>query len=189
MFLLASQVKTLAQLAERALLNQLRDAVDGYQTTASYCCGGSLPISTDANPPRFASDLSASSQKTAPPIALRWDVPNEESTAKTIHFPILPSTTHESNSLLGGLLTACAPATFGRNSEDVLDETYRKSGKLDRNQFSVDFHPHDYGIIDSIAQILMPETHVAVGDQEEHRGVVAELYKLNVSVRSTPDAI
>ncbi|KAI0793016.1 hypothetical protein BC629DRAFT_1439686 [Irpex lacteus] len=35
------------------------------------------------------------------------------------------------------LSEACDPATFGRNREDILDETYRSAGKLDRAQFSI----------------------------------------------------
>ena len=47
------------------------------------------------------------------------------------------------------LLKACVPATFGLDGEDILDETYRKAGKLDRSQFSTDFRPHHYGIVDA----------------------------------------
>lgn len=42
---LPQKTKSLAQLAEEHLLKQLSNAVDGYQSTASYCCGGSIPIS------------------------------------------------------------------------------------------------------------------------------------------------
>jgi hypothetical protein len=35
------------------------------------------------------------------------------------------------------LVASCQPATFGRNNEDILDESYRKAGKLDRSQFSL----------------------------------------------------
>jgi hypothetical protein len=54
------------------------------------------------------------------------------------------------------LLQSCAPATFGCKGKDILDEAYRKAGKLDRSQFAVDFHPHDYGIVDVVAQTLLP---------------------------------
>ena len=36
---------------------------------------------------------------------------------------------------LNQLERACEPATFGRNDEDVLDETYRKAGKMDSDNF------------------------------------------------------
>ena len=40
----------------------------------------------------------------------------------------LASATHDE---LEQLTQACVPATFGVNEKDVLDETYRKAGKLD----------------------------------------------------------
>ena len=92
-----------------------------------------------------------------------------------------PSSASPQLSLLEQLLQSCAPATFGRENKDVLDESYRKAGKLDRSQFSVDFHPHDFGIIDTINQILLPQVSPGfMKGREQHRGVMAELYKLNV---------
>ncbi|KAJ8453804.1 hypothetical protein ONZ45_g19562 [Pleurotus djamor] len=35
------------------------------------------------------------------------------------------------------LTDACEPASFGRNHEDILDETYRKAGKLDVSDFAI----------------------------------------------------
>lgn len=57
---------------------------------------------------------------------------------------------------LEGLVKACTPATFGYEGRDILDEEYRKAGKLDREKFCVDFHPYDYRIVDAIAQTLLP---------------------------------
>lgn len=70
----------------------------------------------------------------------------------------------------------------------MLDEEYRKAGKLDRSMFAVDFHPHDYAIVDVIAQTLLPGTdpgalglyNVDGEMRNEHRGVRCELYKVNV---------
>lgn len=88
----------------------------------------------------------------APPIAFRWDV-SKEGSARTLHFPI--SETQSPNStkgtLFNELVRSCSPVTFGREDKDILDESYRRAGKLDRSQFSVDFHPHDYGIVDAIS--------------------------------------
>lgn len=39
---------------------------------------------------------------------------------------------------------ACQPATFGLNNRDVLDEAYRKAGKLDAGRFAWLFNPSDY---------------------------------------------
>ena len=78
---------------------------------------------------------------------------------------------------LQALEQACEAATFGRDDEAVLDETYRKALKLDPTEFSIDFCPYSYGIIDAIAQILLPTLNVKLPTM---RGVRAELYKLNV---------
>ena len=85
------------------------------------------------------------------------------------------------------LLKACAPATFGKKGEEVLDESYRKAVKLDSDQFCTSFNPHEVGIIDAIAQSMLPAIAKPFSDQkskhEENLGVIAELYKLNVSAR------
>lgn len=176
--------KTLAQLAEQKLLEQLKKAVNGYQSTASYCCGGSIPISTASNESHLTTSTTGENPITAPPLAFRWDISGHGS-ARTIHFPFTESHNLRDTTLFNELLQSCAPATFGRKDKDILDESYRKAGKLDRNQFSIDFHPHDYGIVNAISQILLPEISAGfLKDREEHRGVVAELYKLNVSRRN-----
>ena len=72
---------------------------------------------------------------------------------------------------------ACQPATFGHNGKDVFDELYRKATKMDRSAFSTDFCPYEVGIIDTIAQMLLPNTSSGASTH----GVRAELYKFNVS--------
>lgn len=84
------------------------------------------------------------------------------------------------------LLKACTPATFGKKGKEVLDESYRKAVKLDSNEFSTSFNPYEVGIIDAIAQSLLPGIAKPFSDREskheENLGVIAELYKLNVSI-------
>ncbi|KAH9209223.1 hypothetical protein DL95DRAFT_428313 [Leptodontidium sp. 2 PMI_412] len=168
----------------------LKKAVEDHQSTASYCCGGTVAIDASPAPAslKTAGQVSPGSTTKSPPVALRWDV-KEAGEARTIHFPqaslvsknTRSSSTSSQPSLLEQLLESCAPATFGRKNKDILDESYRKAGKLNRSQFSVDFHPHDYGIIDTISQVLLPQVDVDfMKGREQHRGVMAELYKLNV---------
>ncbi|KAI9774057.1 MAG: hypothetical protein M1840_005150 [Geoglossum simile] len=81
------------------------------------------------------------------------------------------------------LLHDCAQATFGLDGKNVLDESYRKAAKMDNNLFCTNFHPHDYGIIDAIAQALVPSIESSALEENtstHHLGVVAELYKLNI---------
>jgi hypothetical protein len=195
-------MSSLVQLAEREVLAQLKKAVNMSQATANYCCGGSIPISaaTDApearatktkkkkaktNPKATSSTSSTSSTIVPSAVAIRWDIPNEANLSKKILFPFVPENSdNQAASLLDDLLGACAPATFGLDGQDVLDVGYRKAGKLDRKQFSVDFNPYEHSIIDAISQILLPDIKgPELKDREEQRGVMAELYKLNVSLR------
>ena len=76
--------------------------------------------------------------------------------------------------VLDELLKHCQPATFGRGRGDVLDEPYRKAAKLDTTEFATTFCPYMAGIIDVVAQLLLPKV------ADDVRGVYAQLYKLNV---------
>ncbi|OSX57111.1 hypothetical protein POSPLADRAFT_1112134, partial [Postia placenta MAD-698-R-SB12] len=67
----------------------------------------------------------------------------------------------------------CDVATFGRNHENVHDETYRRAGKLDSAHFSVKVDLLNSGLLDLICDDLLD-------DDYEERGIRAEMYKLNV---------
>lgn len=58
----------------------------------------------------------------------------------------------------------------------MVDPEYRKTVKLDPEQFATSFHPSDYGIIEYIEHILLPSSR-----NVDLRKLHAELYKLNVS--------
>lgn len=131
----------------------------------------------------------------SPPITIRFDSPPTppHTPNQSIHKITLPlPSPHQSSNKSKGLqelLNACTPATFGHDGRDVLDESYRKVGKLDAENFSTNFHPADFGILDAIKQTLLPGldgTGLGAGSgiwsgRKEHRGVRAELYKLDVS--------
>ncbi|KAF5309022.1 hypothetical protein D9619_013601 [Psilocybe cf. subviscida] len=74
---------------------------------------------------------------------------------------------------LAALSDACEPASFGRDHEDVLDEEYRKAGKMDSSNFSAQFSIYTSGILDTVVSSLLKENHQA-------NDIRAELYKLNV---------
>ncbi|KAL4249500.1 hypothetical protein ABKN59_007217 [Abortiporus biennis] len=71
------------------------------------------------------------------------------------------------------LSNACDPATFGVNQEDVLDESYRKAGKMNSNNFSINFNPYNSEVVDIIRNTLLEGPNA-------DRSIRAELYKLNV---------
>ena len=80
---------------------------------------------------------------------------------------------HASPDELATLVAACQPATFGVNKQDVLDETYRKAGKLDNNKFASLLKLENYGLIDTIRDELLQEGAV-------DKGIKYEVYKVNV---------
>ncbi|CAG8955206.1 hypothetical protein HYFRA_00007222 [Hymenoscyphus fraxineus] len=149
----------------------MKDFIKAVQNCgSSFCVGGHILVQPDPQP------LLQSQAPTSavPPVTLRWDVPNHPPNALTIKFPLLDS----QSEIFKEVLKACEPATFGLGDKDVLNEEYRKAGKLDNTQFSVSLHPSDYGIIDTIAQTLLPSL-VGKDRRADHRGVLAELYKMN----------
>ncbi|KAJ7722025.1 hypothetical protein B0H16DRAFT_1666280 [Mycena metata] len=73
------------------------------------------------------------------------------------------------------LAAACDQATFGVAQKDVLDETYRKAGKMDLAQFASRLDVVASGLIDAIAPGIL-QGQGAEGDKT----LRAELYKLNV---------
>jgi hypothetical protein len=107
------------------------------------------------------------------PVTLRWD--SIHGTTR-LRFPIDLTCEEDAAGLLR-LTSSCQPASFGHNGEDVFDASYRKATKLDRSAFSVDFCPYEVGIIDTIAQMLLPNS----SGSGKSNGIRAELYKLNVS--------
>jgi hypothetical protein len=161
------------------MLNDLRSILQGDQARANYCCGGRVPLRfvTTAEPP-----TSSGEPITAPPIVLRFD--NPDGSVSKVQFPL-----GNNSSGLEELRRSCTLASFGSRGNDIRDEAYRKVGRLDRRNFSVDFHPHDYGIVDTIAQTLLPGINRPIADaqldsRDEHWGVRAELHELNVSRRT-----
>ncbi|KAJ7058409.1 hypothetical protein C8F01DRAFT_1148148 [Mycena amicta] len=75
------------------------------------------------------------------------------------------------------LAAACEKATFGADHGDVLDETYRKAGKLDVDRFAVRLDVSAAGIIDAITPELLLDQNDSAKDA---RVIRAEMYKLNV---------
>ncbi|KAI0317234.1 hypothetical protein OF83DRAFT_1083747 [Amylostereum chailletii] len=71
------------------------------------------------------------------------------------------------------LANACQPATFGLGQKDVMDETYRKAGKMDANMFSTPLVPERTGLINIVRGYLLEGA-------ESNRPIEVELYKLNV---------
>ncbi|RDB15253.1 hypothetical protein Hypma_004841 [Hypsizygus marmoreus] len=74
---------------------------------------------------------------------------------------------------LQALAEACQPATFGMDQRDVLDESYRKAGKLDTSHFATKLDLDKLHLMDRIRKQLLD-------GPDEFKSITAELYKLNV---------
>ena len=108
------------------LLQQLAAIVQGDAAIATFACGGSVPVSSCIATSKDMGKATADASR----LQIRFDG------GKT-RFPM----TAENGDVLDQLLKACQPASFGWNGKEVIDETYRMAGKLDRSDFSTDFAP------------------------------------------------
>ncbi|RSL63556.1 hypothetical protein CEP54_005155 [Fusarium duplospermum] len=111
------------------------------------------------------------SPETTSSLAIRWDR-GEQGQCRKLLLPVGDDLTSKES--FDMILKDCEPATFGVGSKEVLDEEYRKAGKLDDTAFSTSFNPYEHGIMDTINQVL------AQGAHREGLGVRAEMYNLNV---------
>ncbi|KAF4634490.1 hypothetical protein G7Y89_g3611 [Cudoniella acicularis] len=198
------------QLSDR-LLDQLRSAVEGYPSFANYCCGGSIPISTA---PRNSPSLQDSSKApiTSPPVILRFDT--HSGNVCKLNLPPEPEDDKGKGKKkvdVEDLLVACTPELTEdeKSGRGIRGKGKKSSAKMDREKFSVNIHPADIGIVDTIKQILLPEVKLSSGDEgppekgksiwegsgkeswrerEEHWGVRAELSELSVYFSSSSNA-
>ena len=71
------------------------------------------------------------------------------------------------------LTQACDPASFGVNEKEVLDETYRKAGKMDTERFALVLDLPQTDLITIIRDYLLE-------GRESTNSITAKLHKLNV---------
>ena len=109
------------------------------------------------------------------PIKIRWGSSMGQDTGRLCELPIADDS--ERQEAFTKLIHDCQPATFGLGNKDVLDEEYRKAGKMDSEEFCSSFNLAEHSIMDTITQALVQ----SVWSKKEMNGVRAELYKLNVS--------
>ncbi|KAE8146054.1 hypothetical protein BDV25DRAFT_144075 [Aspergillus avenaceus] len=149
-------------------LRKVRQAMEGQRFSASFACGGTIPLTDDPE-----------SKATPRCVKIYWSLDDQEQAHKVI-LPLNNPSTESSPPALQRLITDCLPATFGRGSEDVLDPNYRRAGKMDPEKFATTFHPADAGILKVVERILLPSISSKQGNFMKCRSLSAELYKLNV---------
>ena len=155
------------------LLNLLREELGKQTEQTIFTCGGTIPIIKRGQ--ALASDDTKVSSASEP-VTIRWDplVPETPASQAKLVLPLA----QKDQGRLKKLINDLEPASFGYQGKDVFDETYRKALQMDTDKFATTFNPYECGIIDGIAQALLPST----SESDLRRGVRAELYKLNVSL-------
>jgi hypothetical protein len=158
---------TLIDLVQDKIVEEIISHVKQIDDGSTFAIGGSLPINDEGSGTGSDTGLSASKVQIC--------FGEIESQHKVV-LPLDPNSDDTQSSALAKLLDACAPASFGRGGEDIIDESYRKAGKLDTTKFVTDFCPYSTGIVDTIAQAFTSNVTGGVS----RSGVLAKLYKLNV---------
>ena len=122
-----------------ALLHDVFLALHGDASKNVFTIGGSLRNPHDAGTAYHDS------------IVIRWD--SGEGFGCKTSLPV--GSDEVSSCAFQQLLEDCQPATFGRGTQVVLDEAYRKAGKMDVTEFCTNFHPAEHGVIDTVTQALV----------------------------------
>lgn len=173
--------RTLSKTTFKAFCRQLEKAIRSENASASFACGGTIPIKGTKATEQTKSTQEAKAQangvaQLSDPINIFWDCRDATGGGK-LTLP-LDCSSDDSNAKLHRFVAECEPAGFGRGQEAVMDPSYRRAGKLDTDHFMTSFYPSDFGIVDRIQQVLTPD---AVDDERQgSRRIRMELYKLNV---------
>lgn len=171
------------------LVHQLLRSFQYGRSGMVFACGGTVPIPVANNTAQQSSTI-VDAAPTCQPVTLRWDPRSKYVPARVckLQFPLDSSDSATANNIQQ-LFEDMQPATFGYQGQDVLDESYRKASKLDPSHFDCTFNPYEMGIIDEVAQILLPgvkrkttsNNNSAGNPRNEGINVMrAELYKLNI---------
>ncbi|KAJ5501876.1 Oxoglutarate/iron-dependent dioxygenase [Penicillium fimorum] len=154
------------------------------KASASFVCGDLVSI--DA---KKAADSSISSQTipVSPPVRVCWRT-DGDNIPREVALPLGSNADSKSSpDGLHRLVVDCGPASFGRGQEDIIDLNYRKAGKLEPRHFFISFHPLDFGILQNVEQILLPNFNTVQDNSLPFRKPSAELYKLNEFTRDHLD--
>jgi hypothetical protein len=73
------------------------------------------------------------------------------------------------------LASTCGQATFGVDQKDVLDESYRKAGKMDLTKFTTRLDVVATGLVNAISPNILQGQNT-----DSDKVLRVELYKLNV---------
>jgi hypothetical protein len=166
---------------ESDICKQLSQLITEEQAKTSFACGGAIPVTADEDTAGVSWVTTPGQTISSRPINVFWSPKGKGDINKVL----LPgnddgSNAGTKNSGVEKLAADCSPASFGIGGQDVLDESYRRAGKLDLNEFATSFHPADFGLAQNIEQFLLPTIMSDEDNSLQLRSLVADLYKLNV---------
>ena len=146
-----------AQAAEDKILNELRASLDSDPRSATFACGGSIPFKQADKADKgkqIASEVGNVKEVAVPfaidPVQIFFGQSGKGITAT------IPTADGLSNELLE-LVAACQTDTSGCSYDDLPDEYDFHVGELDKTEFTTSFCPYTTGIVDVVAQLLVPE--------------------------------
>lgn len=154
--------KLLAKRAETKMLKDPSSSLETHARSTTFACSGSVSfkgVTAEATGETIEDPTGQHANTTNAPkassaaiddVQVRFGDPGP---GHTVNF----NKEGPSPNDFEQLLKACQPASFGRAGEAVLDEKYRKAGKLVRSQFATTFCPYEAGIADVVAQLLVPQ--------------------------------
>lgn len=158
--------------------SRLVQLITKEQAKTSFACGGTVPvIAADDNISGVSWVATPDQLISSRPVNVFWSSKDDGSALKIT----LPTNDDRSSASVEKLAADCSPASFGRGGEDVLDESYRRAGKMELKDFATSFHPADFGLVQNIEQVLLPSIISDEDNSLQCKGLVADLYKLNVS--------
>ncbi|KAI4729404.1 hypothetical protein E4T49_02837 [Aureobasidium sp. EXF-10728] len=178
-------------MSEQQLLEAFSSALGESDNQSTFACGGHIPVILDSTNLPEDKKVGIASQVfnqviTTRPVTIRYGAPGQGQTLR------LPNNTTKDPAFLD-LISACEPATFGREGRDVYDEQYRKATKLDITDFCTDFCPYETGIIDIVSQLLMPSVKCQVTrlapeeSQEDLPGIKADVELLHAAIEGSTE--
>lgn len=162
-----------AHTGNQEMLAELRSSLRPQNKTRQGFCGGEISVQPTSGPSDPNGDPNGVILAGTGTILLRFD--KVDGSVLKLQLPPAKS----SKSTFQELFQACSSL-----------ESERDVGELNSTHFSLDFHPADHGIVDTIAQVLLAAvkkhgTEGKVDDimfgRAEHWGVKVRLGKLVVS--------
>lgn len=175
--------------SQEALLSDFTYILNNATRCATFTCGGHLPIQNNPGNLTPKTEAKLHSQRLlTKSVTLRW---GSDGQGRTLTLPLADGDA-EATTAFASLLQASSPATFGRSGHDVYDPAYRRALALSAGDFLTDFCPYEAGIVDLVAQLLLPPL---TGDlkPEPPRSKLARKFQLShaqeVEIEYTIDAL